>query len=73
MNFEKQKGIKKQLINQTLNLGKKMLKKQKLRLGEKITNFLCEKLVRKKIEISLVEIFGFVSGVELWIKILENF
>ena len=28
MNFEKQKGIKKQLINQTLNLGKKMLKKQ---------------------------------------------
>ena len=30
MNFEKQSGLKKKLINQTLNLGKKILKKEKL-------------------------------------------
>ncbi len=49
MNFEKQSGLKKTLINQTLNLGKKVLKKNELKFGEKIVNFLCEKLVRKKI------------------------
>ena len=30
MNFEKQKGIKKKIINITLNLGKKILKKEKI-------------------------------------------
>ncbi len=49
MNFEKQKGLKRKLINQTLELGKKILKKEQLSLSEKIINFLCEKLVRKKI------------------------
>ena len=49
MNFEKQSGLKRKLINQTLNLGKKLLKKEELSLGEKIINFICEKLVRKKI------------------------
>jgi long-chain acyl-CoA synthetase len=49
MNIEKQKGLKKKLINKTLNLGKKILKKEELSLGEKIINFICEKLVRKKI------------------------
>ena len=49
MNFEKQSGLKRKLINQTLNLGKKILNKKKLKFGEKITNFLCEKTVRKKI------------------------
>ncbi len=63
MNFEKQSGLKRKLINQTLNLGKKILKKEKLSLGEKIINLLCEKLVRKKIR----DQFGgnlqaFVSG-----------
>ena len=48
-NFEKQKGLKKKLINQTLELGKKILKKEQLSFSEKIVNFLCEKLVRKKI------------------------
>ena len=48
MNFEKQSGLKRNLINQTLDLGKKLLKKEELKLSEKITNFLCEKLVRKK-------------------------
>ena len=49
MNFEKQKGLKRKLINQTLKLGKKILKKEKLSFNEKILNFICEKLVRKKI------------------------
>tara|TARA_A100001015_G_scaffold16619_1_gene19425 strand:- start:2148 stop:3824 length:1677 start_codon:yes stop_codon:yes gene_type:complete len=49
MNFEKQSGIKKYLIFKTLFLGKKILKKGKLNFIEKIINFLCEKLVRKKI------------------------
>ena len=49
MNFEKQSGLKKYLIYKTMILGKKLLKKEKLSLTEKILNFLCEKLVRKKI------------------------
>ncbi len=49
MNFERQSGLKRKLINQTLKLGKKTLNKEQLKFGEKITNFLCEKLVRKKI------------------------
>ena len=40
-----------------MNLGKKILKKEELKFSEKIINFLCEKLVRKKIEISLAAIF----------------
>ena len=63
MNFEKQSGFKKKLIKQTINLGKKTLKKEELNINEKIINFLCEKLVRKKIR----DQFGgnlqaFVSG-----------
>ena len=57
MNFEKQKGLKRKLINQTLKQGKKILNKEKLSFSEKIVNFICEKLVRKKSEISLVAIF----------------
>ncbi len=49
MNFEKQKGLKKKLIKQTLSLGIKLLKKEKLRVSDEIINFFCEKLVRKKI------------------------
>jgi len=63
MNFEKQTGLKKKLINQTLNLGKKILKKEELKIGEKITNFLCEKLVRKKIRNQFGgNLQAFVSG-----------
>jgi len=63
MNFEKQKGFKKKLINQTLCLGKKILKKEELTLGEKIINFLCEKLVRKKIRNQFGgNLQAFVSG-----------
>ena len=63
MNFEKQSGLKRKLINQTLNLGKKILKKEKLKLSEKIINFLCEKLVRKKIRNQFGgNLQAFVSG-----------
>ena len=50
MNFEKQKGLKKGLINKTLTLGKKMLNKNKMRFFEKIQNFICQLFVRKKIQ-----------------------
>ena len=63
MNFEKQKGLKKKLINKTLECGKKILKKKQLNLSEKITNFLCEKLVRKKIRNQFGgNLQAFVSG-----------
>jgi long-chain acyl-CoA synthetase len=63
MNFEKQSGLKRILINQTLNLGKKILKKEELKFSEKIINFLCEKLVRKKIRNQFGgNLQAFVSG-----------
>ena len=63
MNFEKESGLKRKFINQTLNLGKKILKKEKLSLGEKVINFLCEKLVRKKIRNQFGgNLQAFVSG-----------
>ncbi len=63
MNFEKQSGFKRKLINQTLNLGKKILKKEEMKFDEKIINFLCEKLVRKKIRNQFGgNLQAFVSG-----------
>ena len=63
MNFEKQKGLKRTLINQTLKLGKKKLKKEELSFGEKIINLICEKLVRKKIRNQFGgNLQAFVSG-----------
>ena len=63
MNFEKQSGLKKRLINQTLKLGKKILNQEVLNLREKFTNFLCEKLVRKKIRNQFGgNLQAFVSG-----------
>ena len=50
INFEKQVGIKRKIIQSTLNLGKKLLKKEKLNFSEKIMNFICNFLVRKKIQ-----------------------
>jgi len=50
INFEKQKGIKKKIINTTLNLGKKILRKEKMNFREKIINFICDYLIRKKIQ-----------------------
>ena len=63
MNFEKQTGLKKKLINKTLNLGKKLLKKEKLNFNEKSINFLCDILVRKKIRNQFGgNLQAFVSG-----------
>ena len=63
MNFEKQTGIKKKLINETLELGKKLLKKEKLNLSEKVINFLCDILIRKKIQKQFGgNLQAFVSG-----------
>ena len=50
INFENQKGIKKKLIDNTLKLGKKLLKKENINFWEKIINFICNLLVRKKIQ-----------------------
>ena len=63
INFNKQKGFKKKLINLTIEIGTKKLKKLKLKYHEKIIDFFCEKLVRKKVK----QQFGgnlqaFVSG-----------
>jgi len=63
MNFEKQKGFKKKIIDITLNLGKKILKKEKINFKEKIINFICNFLVRKKIQNQFGgNLQAFVSG-----------
>jgi long-chain acyl-CoA synthetase len=63
MNFEKQTGIKKKLINKTLELGKKLIKKEKFNFSEKVINFLCDILVRKKIQKQFGgNLQAFVSG-----------
>ena len=63
LNFSKQKGLKKKLINNTIFLGTKILNREKLDLKEKTINFLCEKLVRKKIKKQFGgKLKAFVSG-----------
>ena len=63
LNFSKQKGLKKKLINNTIFLGTKILNREKLDLKEKTINFLCEKLVRKKIKRQFGgKLKAFVSG-----------
>ena len=63
MNFEKQTGFKKSLIDKTLELGKKLLKKEKFNFIEKIINFLCNILVRKKIQSQFGgNLQAFISG-----------
>ena len=49
-NFKKQKGLKKYLINKTIDLGIKSLKNHNLKIHEKLLNFICQVLVRKKIQ-----------------------
>jgi long-chain acyl-CoA synthetase len=61
--FEKAKGLKKFLINQTIYLGKKKLNKKQFSLIENLTNFICEKLVRKKIKNQFgSKLKAFISG-----------
>ena len=63
MNFSKQKGFKKKLISSTISLGTKKLNNENLTLKEKLINFFCEKLVRKKIKNQFGgKLKAFVSG-----------
>ncbi|MEC7169232.1 MAG: AMP-dependent synthetase/ligase, partial [Pseudomonadota bacterium] len=63
MNFSKQRGFKKKLISSTISLGTKILNSENLTLKEKLINFLCEKLVRKKIKNQFGgKLKAFVSG-----------
>ncbi len=63
VNLSKQKGLKKKIIDQTIFIGKKVLKKEKLNFKEKIINFCCENLVRKKIKKQFGgNLQSFVSG-----------
>jgi long-chain acyl-CoA synthetase len=63
MNFQKKKGLNKKIINITLSLGKKILKKEKMNFMEKIINFFCNMLVRKKIQNQFGgNLQAFVSG-----------
>ena len=62
-NFNKQTGLKKTLIDKTIHLGKKTLNKENLKFHEKIINFLCQILVRKKIQKQFGgNLQAFVSG-----------
>jgi long-chain acyl-CoA synthetase len=63
LNFSKQKGFKKKLIENTIHLGTKKLNKKKLKFNEKISDFFCELLVRKKIKKQFGgKLKAFVSG-----------
>ena len=62
-NFNKMTGLKKTLIVNTINLGKKKLFKNKLSKIESFINFFCENLVRKKIKKQFGgNLKAFVSG-----------
>ena len=61
--FQKATGVKKFLINSTLYLGKKTFLNQRLSVIEKFLNFICEKLVRKKIKTQFGgDLKAFISG-----------
>ena len=63
LNFSRQKGLKKKLIDKTIILGIKTLNNEKLNFGEKIINYLCEILVRRKIKNQFGgRLKAFVSG-----------
>ena len=63
VNLNKQSGLKKVLINKTIKLGKKKLNNEKLMFHEKLTNFICQTLVRKKIQKQFGgNLQAFVSG-----------
>ncbi|WP_440935521.1 AMP-dependent synthetase/ligase [Candidatus Pelagibacter sp.] len=63
INFSKQTGLKKKLISLTILLGIKKLNNENMSLREKILNYLCEKLVRRKIKNQFGgNLKAFVSG-----------
>ena len=63
VSFSKTTGLKKVLINQTIQLGKKKLNKQGFSLIENLINLICEKFVRKKIQSQFGgNLKAFISG-----------
>jgi long-chain acyl-CoA synthetase len=61
--FDKATGLKKYLIRKTIDLGEKKLNKQKLSLIQILVNYICEKLVRKKIKVQFGgSLKAFISG-----------
>ena len=61
--FTKASGFKKIIIYQTVHLGKKRLNKKSFSLIENFKNFICEKLVRKKIRNQFGgDLKAFISG-----------
>ena len=62
-NFSKQRGFKKKLIDFTITLGTKKLKKIKLNYYEILIDFICDVLVRKKVKKQFGgNLQAFVSG-----------
>ena len=63
INFSKQKGFKKKLIDLTVKLGTKKLKKYRLKNYEILIDLFCEILVRKKVKKQFGgNLQAFVSG-----------
>jgi long-chain acyl-CoA synthetase len=61
--FKKATGVKKLLLNSTTRIGKKYFLKEKLSIYEKFINYICNKLVRKKIKSQFGgNLKAFISG-----------
>jgi long-chain acyl-CoA synthetase len=61
--FDKTKGLKNLLVKQTVKLGRKKLDKKPFSVIENFINFICEKLVRKKIKSQFGgSLKAFISG-----------
>src|SRR6056300_30426 len=61
--FQKATGVKKLLVNLTTRIGRKYFLKQKLSIYEKFINYICNKLVRKKIKSQFGgNLKAFISG-----------
>ena len=61
--FQKATGVKKLLVNSTTRIGKKYFLKEKLSIYEKFINYICNKLVRKKIKSQFGgNLKAFISG-----------
>ncbi|MDC0393265.1 AMP-binding protein [Candidatus Pelagibacter sp.] len=63
LTFKKATGVKKLLVNSTTRIGKKYFLKEKLSIYEKFINYICNKLVRKKIKSQFGgNLKAFISG-----------
>ena len=63
INFDKAKGVKKILIKKTVEIGKRKINKSSLSIYENFIDYICEKIVRKKIKNQFGgKLKAFVSG-----------